>query len=50
MSETQREIVAKEYVDRQLAAMRDNGMLSEDVSEEEYRGLVEEISSAIDMK
>jgi hypothetical protein len=42
--------VAKEYVDQQLDAMRQSGMLSDNLSEEEYRGLVEEITEAIDLK
>jgi hypothetical protein len=47
MSETQRTLAAKEYVDQQLDAMRQNGMLSAELSQEEYQGLVEEIASGI---
>lgn len=50
MSESQKLAVAKEYVNTQLATMREGGMLTEDISEDEYRGLVEEITRAIDMK
>jgi hypothetical protein len=50
MSEAQRIMIAKEYVDQQIATMREGGMLSDNVSEEEYRGLVEEITEAIDLK
>jgi|HubBroStandDraft_2_1064218.scaffolds.fasta_scaffold5257179_1 hypothetical protein len=50
MSEQQRMRVAEEYVTQQLDTMRQNGMLSADISDEEYRGLVEEISEAIDLK
>jgi hypothetical protein len=50
MSEQQRTLVAEEYVKQQLDTMRQSGMLSDDISEEEYRGLVEEISDAISLK
>jgi predicted metal-binding transcription factor (methanogenesis marker protein 9) len=47
MSENQRTTAAREYVDQQLATMRDSGMLASEISEDEYRGLVEEISNAL---
>lgn len=50
MSEQQRELVAKEYVDQQLDTMRQTGMLQSDISEEEYRGLIEDVAAAIDLK
>lgn len=50
MSEQQRALVAKEYVNQQLDTMRQNGMLSADISQEEYQGLVDDITEAIDPK
>ena len=41
---------AKEYVDKQLETMRRHGSAPEDLSEEEYKSLVEEIAEAIDLK
>lgn len=50
MSDEQRKIeVAKEYVDKQIETMKRHGSAS-DFSDEEYRGLVEEIAESINLK
>lgn len=42
---------AKQYVDRQIETMKKYGSApSEEISEEEYNGLVEQIIEAIDLK
>jgi hypothetical protein len=50
MSNDQKILVAREYVDKQLETMKRYGSVSEDISEEEYNGLVEEVVEAIDLK
>lgn len=42
---------AKQYVDKQIETMKRYGSTpSEDISEEEYNGLVEQIVEALDLK
>jgi hypothetical protein len=41
---------ARNYVDKQLETMKQYGSAPDDFSEEEYKGLVEEIIEAIDLK
>ena len=51
MSEDQKRVVAKEYVDKQLETMKKYGSApDEELSDEEYEGLVEEVVEAIDLK
>jgi hypothetical protein len=50
MSDEQKKIAAKEYVDKQIETMKRHGSMPDDLSEEEYNGLVEEIVEAIDLK
>jgi hypothetical protein len=50
MSEDQKRVVAKEYVDKQLETMKRYGSAPDDFSDEEYEGLVEEVVEAIDLK
>lgn len=46
---TQQQItkIAKEYVDRQLATMRKNGLKTLKVSKQEYKSLVERVASNV---
>lgn len=47
MSDDQKKLVAKEYVDKQLETMRRYGSMPKDFSEVEYQSLVEEVAEAI---
>jgi hypothetical protein len=41
---------AKQYVDKQIETMKRFGSLQDDLSEAEYKSLVEDIAEAIDLK
>ena len=47
MSEKQRYEVAKEYVDKQLETMREFGSAPKEISQEEYRSLIEEVAQTV---
>ena len=47
MSNDQKFEIAKEYVDKQLETMRQFGSAPQDMSEQEYRVLVQEIAETI---
>jgi hypothetical protein len=47
MSNEQRYEVAKEYVDKQLETMRECGAAPKDMSEEEYKSLVDEVAETV---
>lgn len=50
MSSDQKLEVARQYVDKQLETMKKYGSAPEEMSEEEYRALVEEVAETLDLK
>ncbi len=46
MNEAQKKLVARKYLDKQLETMKRYGSMPEDISEEEYLSLVEEVIDA----
>ena len=47
MSEDEKLSIAKEYIDRQLQTMREGGAVAANISEEEYKALIEEAAEVI---
>jgi hypothetical protein len=50
MSNEQKIEVAKQYVDKQLETMKKYGSAPKDISDQEYRALIEEVASTMDLK
>jgi ATP-dependent RNA circularization protein (DNA/RNA ligase family) len=47
MSDEKKLEIAKEYVDQQLKTMREFGAAPKDMSEDEYKSLVEEVAETV---
>jgi hypothetical protein len=47
MSNEQRYQIAKEYVDKQLEAMKQFGSAPREMSKEEYQSLIEEVAETV---
>ena len=50
MSNEQKMEVAKQYVDKQLETMKKYGSAPRDISDQEYRALVEDVAATMDLK
>ena len=50
MSHDEKVKVASEYVDKQIETMKKYGSAPEDISDQEYRALVEEVVSTLESK
>jgi len=50
MSSEQTLEIARQYVDKQLQTMKKYGSAPKEISEEEYRALVEEVAETLDLK
>jgi hypothetical protein len=50
MSSEQNLEIARQYVDKQLQTMKKYGSAPKEISEEEYRALVEEVAETLDLK
>jgi hypothetical protein len=50
MSNEQRYELAKEYVDKQLETMRQFGSAPREISQEEYKSLIEEVADTVNLK
>jgi hypothetical protein len=47
MSDEQKYEIAKQYVDRQIETMRSFNSAPEDISEEEYKSLIEDVAGLV---
>jgi hypothetical protein len=47
MSDEKRYQIAKEYVDRQLEVMKESGSAPKELSQEEYKALIDEVAETI---